>query len=552
LRTTRDERKSRGILFLVALVLLGWTGLPAGAWEPPLLAQERGEWLERAREAEKQGEWLEALRGYDEILRRDRLDREAHRGYRRCLRRFQMVRRHVDPTYRRAARRLTPTQALDVYEQILQVVSASYVDSGKANLTRLFRHGLQELRFALDEENFAREHLPERRPGARKAFRGRLAAWVADKVASTSEARERVLQVVRAAREEGLQARRELITVVSLEFAAGACNALDEYTLFLTPGHFADAQTALEGKVAGVGLDLAAVGQDIEVARVHAKGSAAEAGLHPHDRVVRIDHQPTAGLPAHLVAERLRGEPGTVVEVEIIPVGQTMAQQFKLVRRPVAVASVSYEFLPMAAMAGDALPVGLLRIHHFQESTAQEVKDALVALQGGGAVGIILDLRSNPGGLFKSAVAVANLFLPEGVIVYTRSPFRDYNRPYKAEGMAVVDLPVVVLVDGETASAAELLAGALKDLGRARVVGQTTFGKGSIQCLIPLDAPPAELPGGIRITVAKFFSPTKAPYSQRGVTPTDPCPPDAHLALQTARRLLAESLQSGMMVGMEN
>src|SRR5262249_22224032 len=134
--------------------------------------------------------------------------------------------------------------------------------------------------------------------------------------------------------------------------------------------------------------------------------------------------------------------------------------------------------------------------------------------------GVILDLRGNPGGQFRSAVQVAELFLSEGVICYTHSRFWQYNRPYRAGNMNPYRLPLVVLIDSDTASAAEVLAGALKDQRRALVLGETTFGKNTIQGLIPLNRPPLDrTPGGIRITVARFYSPANHVSFARGVEP---------------------------------
>ena len=134
--------------------------------------------------------------------------------------------------------------------------------------------------------------------------------------------------------------------------------------------------------------------------------------------------------------------------------------------------------------------------------------------------GLVLDLRGNPGGLFKSAVEVAELFLHAGVIAVTHSHFPDYNQPYRARSMHPLELPVVVLIDADTASAAEVVAGALKELRRATLIGQTTFGKGTIQCLVALNKVPLDkMPAGIRITVARFCSPSDQPVNGRGVTP---------------------------------
>jgi carboxyl-terminal processing protease len=168
----------------------------------------------------------------------------------------------------------------------------------------------------------------------------------------------------------------------------------------------------------------------------------------------------------------------------------------------------------------------VVRISSFQETTPQEVREAIAVLRTGtmttpGMRGMILDLRGNPGGLFKSAVEVAELFLHEGVIAVTHSHFPDYNQAHRARSMHPLLLPMVVLIDADTASAAEVVAAALKDQRRATLlVGQTTFGKGTIQCLVALDKVPLDrMPAGIRITVARFCTPADQPINGRGIAP---------------------------------
>jgi carboxyl-terminal processing protease len=160
--------------------------------------------------------------------------------------------------------------------------------------------------------------------------------------------------------------------------------------------------------------------------------------------------------------------------------------------------------------------------------------------QGEPLQGVVLDLRGNPGGLFGSAVQVAQLFLAEGVICYTHSLFQKYNQPYRAGNMNPYRLPLVVLIDGDTASAAEVLAGALKDQRRAVVIGETTFGKNTIQGLFELNRPPLDrTPGGIRITVARFYSPANHASRARAVEPNTPYDPRVEEGLlNVARRQL--------------
>src|SRR5205807_115206 len=158
---------------------------------------------------------------------------------------------------------------------------------------------------------------------------------------------------------------------------------------------------------------------------------------------------------------------------------------------------------------------GYLHIHNFQESTLQEVKIALDEPQAMSLQGWIIDLRGNPGGLLKPALGVAELFLPEGVIVHTYGQIRKANQVYLSQNKTPYDLPVYVLVDGETASAAEVVAGALKDNRRATLIGQPTYGKGSIQGTIALE----KAPGGLRLTVAKFSFSSRVTFNGRGLLP---------------------------------
>jgi carboxyl-terminal processing protease len=208
----------------------------------------------------------------------------------------------------------------------------------------------------------------------------------------------------------------------------------------------------------------------------------------------------------------------------------------RLVRRAVINPRVEHEVLMDDPETG---PIGYLRIACFQENTVQDVKEALAELQTMGVRALILDLRGNAGGAFRGAVQVAELFLGEGVIVHAQSRLKEYNRPYRADLRNPCVLPLVVLVDGDTASSAELVAGALQENSRALLVGQTTCGKGSIQCILPLE----RMPAGIRVTVARFSSPLKNPYTGRGVLPdlvvAQEGEPAFAVARQEARRLAA-------------
>jgi len=177
-------------------------------------------------------------------------------------------------------------------------------------------------------------------------------------------------------------------------------------------------------------------------------------------------------------------------------------------------------FVPSVQFGLRSPEMGYVQITHFQETTPQEVDDAFFALSKSGMKSLILDLRGNPGGLVDAAIDVARRFLTSGVITSSENFDPRLSTVYQARNAAAWTIPLAVLVDADTASAAEVLAGALKDNARARLLGQPTFGKGSSQGLIRLPDAIGGLPtGGLRLTIARFFSPKGLPYAGLGVTP---------------------------------
>ena len=373
-----------------------------------------------------------------------------------------------------------------------------------------------------------------------QVFAARLDQWVSRSVPTLDDARRNVQTIA-------VEAFGELElnpSVVVLEFAFGACDGLDEHTVCLTPAQLQEIQPLLQGQFVGIGIDLEIKGQKggVLIARVYPDSPAAQSRLSRGDQVLRIDGQSVEQLSDQELTTRLKGGNGTVVELDVVLQGETAARTLKLERRPIIRRTVEGQRLLNES-------VGYVKITAFHQNTGQELKEAVMELQTRGMKVLILDLRDNPGGSFYVAVDVARLFIVDGMIAYTQSQvMAKLNKPFEAHNTHAYTMPVVVLVNGETATAAEVLAGALKENQRARLVGQTTFGKGSIQVVIPLQVkdPTRERPllGGIRITVARFLSPTNQPYSGRGVVPDslieqDGMTDDAQLAfaVQTAREL---------------
>jgi carboxyl-terminal processing protease len=506
---------------VATLLCLAWVNQPALAFffPPPTL---RGQDLRNeARACEKNGQWLQACIYYDELHRSKEGITEDRTSYLRCLRHYHQTRRLDDESLRQTVSKMTAAEAYSFYDKVLETIEMKYVE--RMDVGMLFNEGLRELHSALDKQVFKDKWIRGKSDGI-EGLKNRLNGWTSDKLSSRNDLRDQLREVSRAALSLHVGIKPG---VLALEFASGACSALDEYSLFLAPSQFIDAQSFLRGKFVGIGVELMVTDGNLEIARVYSRSPAADVGLVRGDRITHIKGKEVDLTKPETAAEGLRGEAGSFVDLRIVSRGQMVARDVKVERQAVVANSVEWELIPDESMVMTGRYLGYIRIYNFQESTAQEVRESIAEMQRlRPLAGLLLDLRGNPGGLFKSAVATAELFLGEETIIVTgTSPLREFEGPFPSRSMSVTSLPLIVMVDGETASAAEVLAAALKDNSRARVIGQPTFGKASIQCVIPLD----KALGGLRLTVAKLASPGRSFFPGQGLVPDLPVGPDSDL-----------------------
>lgn len=459
---------------------------------------------------EKHGDWEKACEVYDALGRLDPQPGRWRERYQHCLRRALQVRRHKDLTYHREVLSLDYSQALRLFTIVYDTMVDYSLDKKKADPGRLFAKGLEELGHALDEASFIQHHLPEAKKSALRQFKNSLKKTYAETQPTNRQ------QVLKQVRDVALLAQSQLnlnATTVVLEFTCGICYALDEYTLYLTPGQLRELCDSLKGEIVGVGLKLTMQDGKLLILDVLPYSPAAEVlpPLLKDDHILSIDKKNTNQLTLEAAQEMLEGAAGSKIEL-LINSATAGLRLVTLWRRGQLLPSVSYQLKPDG--------IGYIQIAAFQETTAQELDLALLALAKAEMKALILDLRGNSGGVFEAAIDVAKRFLSSGVIVSTQHQEAKYNMTYHARNPAALTLPLVVLIDSETASAAEILAGALRDNKRARLVGQATFGKGCIQCVLKLPPATGGVPtGGLRVTVARFFSPAGQPYSGRGVLP---------------------------------
>jgi carboxyl-terminal processing protease len=279
----------------------------------------------------------------------------------------------------------------------------------------------------------------------------------------------------------------------------GMLRQLDPHSQYLDEKSYANLRSMTEGTFGGIGVEVnVRDGYPTVIAPI--EGTPAwEAGLRSGDVIVQIDGRSTYGLTVADAADRLRGPDGTEVRVKLSREGEDEEHEVTLVRRIIERKAVPYAFV-----ARDS--IGYLRLSAFSERTAEETRTMLERLGEQGAKSLVLDLRMNPGGLLDQAVGVTEAFLPRGtMVVYTHGRIRsEDSRYYADEPSPNLKWPVVVLVDGGSASASEIVAGALQDLDRALLVGSTTFGKGSVQRLFPLPDQKAAL----KLTTALYYTPS--------------------------------------------
>lgn len=313
-----------------------------------------------------------------------------------------------------------------------------------------------------------------------------------------------------------------------LELAVeGMVSGLDPHSSFLDPEGFEDMTEATHGSFGGLGIEITKDPAGVRVISPIDDTPAARAGIRAGDIITKIDGEAAADLALDEAVKRMRGEPGTKIRIEVARKGEMKPLVFTLERAVIRTQSVRSKTL------ADGL--GYVRISQFQERTAQDLAAALNSLEASGNLkGLVLDLRNDPGGLLQSAIGVVAAFVPPGsTVVSTKGRaeqsdhvFRAVEKDYRA-GNAVSALagltataktvPVVVLINSSSASASEIVAGALQDLGRAKILGDRSFGKGSVQTILPMSF--GEKTVGVKLTTARYYTPSGRSIQARGIEP---------------------------------
>jgi len=299
------------------------------------------------------------------------------------------------------------------------------------------------------------------------------------------------------------------LPAATFELISGAVASLDPYSAFMTANQYSETMSQIEGNFVGLGVELRTTPTSLEIVSVIPEGTAGLAGMIPGDRITAVEDQSVEQLGSERAADMLRGAEGSLITISVER-GTQPPVRLTLERRRVDIPSVE-----QVRMVDPENGVGYIRLSSFQKNTTRDFDHALWQLQRQGMRSLIVDVRGNPGGLLTSAVDIANRFLNQGVIVSTRGRNPQEDHVHVAQPTSVWRVPLVVLIDDSSASASEILAAAIGDHERGVIVGQRSYGKGSVQGVFPLEG----LGCGLRLTTAKFYSPSGQAISGVGVQP---------------------------------
>lgn len=488
-------------LFLNAVPASAQIQIPAAAVSNQQtldVVMRRGNMLEAERR------WAEAIDHYENALRRHPEWQELQQRLVTVRTHMDIARRYSDASFTESLGQLTEQQALDLYSEVLLKIDTYHVED--LEWGELVHRGFLSLRIAPSEPAFV-ERFP--RPASSESI-NRFARGVRDiadfdRIQSRHQARNAVDSIVSIAVDE-LQIVPQAAV---LEFACAAVRSLDRYSAYLTGDQLDEVFAQIEGSFVGLGIELKADDNTLLIVDVIPGGPAEEAGITANDRIIEVDGKTTREVSTDAVADMLKGPELSYVEIVLQAPDGTVRRR-RVQRRRVDVPSVQD-----VRVLDQANGVVYMKLTSFQKTTSRDVDKALWSLHRQGMRALIIDVRGNPGGLLNSSVEIADKFLTSGVIVSTRGRSSREDFDYPAHSVGTWRVPLVVLIDGDSASASEIFAGAIRDHGRGTVVGQRSYGKGSVQGIFPL----TRYKAGIRLTTAKFYSPHGREISHHGVIP---------------------------------
>jgi carboxyl-terminal processing protease len=460
--------------------------------------------FEQGAKLERERRWADALTHYEDANRHHPNQPDIVKKLTFARAHYDVCRRYSDSSFAATIDGLTQQDAIGVYDEVLLKINTHYVH--QPNWQELFNRGRTSLEVALTEAPFIERNLAKLSPQEVAALKQELQRLAGTAVINDRRRAIDAVYSVAASLQQKFGLRAQ---AVILEFTCGATGSLDDYSSFLTSSQMEEVFSQIEGNFVGLGVELKTEPTGLNIVNVISVGPAFEAGIRPGDRIVSVDGKTPKQISPDAMADMLRGEEGSQVRVEVLGKnGQT--RSLLIARRRVEVPSVDD-----VKMIDGEYHIGYFKLTSFQKTTPRDVDAALWKLHEQGMRSLVIDLRGNPGGLLKAAVDVADKFVMDGMIVATRgrSPREDFD--HKGQIVGTWRVPLVILMDHDSASASEILAGAIQDHRRGSIVGEKSYGKGSVQGIFPLNTSGV----GVRLTTAKWYTPAGQPISGNGVSP---------------------------------
>ena len=503
----------RFLLFLMLLGVASWSSTAFAEPALPLDLDDTRSALSIGEELERTGKWLDAVQHYESSLKRWPTDDDLKYGKRRAKAHFKIDRRYADKSFQSTLLSMSEAEALDLYDELLAQVRRNFVDP--LSCLSVVAHGTESFYIALANPKFLDANLPAARSEAERTARRdgvkqlrqtlRENYWNRE-VHEKEQARAMVQEVCLLARQKvGLQP-----SAIVMEYIFGGCNSLDDYSGFLTADRLADLYSNIDGEFVGIGVEMKAVEtKGMLLVNVLPESPASTGGLKKGDFLVSIDGTDIRDSSIDDAANRLKGQAGSRVKLRIARESSSKNWDATLVRREVHVKSI-----PEAKIIDAQNQIAYVKLTGFQKSTSQEFGDAMDNLTRQGMRALILDVRGNPGGLLTAAVEILDRLIDDGVLVSTKGRSNDQNWTYRSQRNGAVTVPLVLITDGDSASASEIVAGAIRDHHRGTIVGRKTYGKWSVQSIFHVGRST-----GMRLTTARFYSPNGNTYGQVGIEP---------------------------------